>query len=38
MILAIAPQLLNLSPDDYTRLILQSSREDLLAQFPPSTL
>jgi hypothetical protein len=34
-LLAIAPQLLNLSTDDYTRLILQSSREELLAQFSP---
>jgi hypothetical protein len=35
-LLAIAPQLLNLSTDDYTRLILQSSREELLTQFSPS--
>jgi hypothetical protein len=32
-LLAIAPLLLPLSTDDYTRLILQSSREELLAQF-----
>jgi hypothetical protein len=32
--LAIAPQLLSLSTDNYTRLILQSSREELLSQFP----
>jgi hypothetical protein len=32
-LLAIAPQLLTLSTDEYTRLILRSSREELLAQF-----
>ncbi len=33
--LAIAPQLLRLSTDDDTRLILQSSREELVALFSP---
>jgi hypothetical protein len=37
-ILAITPQLLNLSTDDYTRLILQSSREEILRQFSPSEI
>lgn len=32
---AIVPQLLALPPEDYTRLILERSQEELLNQFTP---
>jgi hypothetical protein len=33
---AIIPELLELPVEDYTRLLLQLSREELLARFQPS--
>jgi hypothetical protein len=35
VLLATALPLLTFSSDNYTRLILRSSREEILAQFPP---
>jgi hypothetical protein len=35
-LLALIDRLLATSPDQYTRLLIQASREELLAQFPPT--